>query len=244
MSIAANHLEPRAHDAGADPGATERPGYQVFMLVLSVFALLALSVQLLGDADAETTVVLSYVDLIVCAIFFVDFLVSLWKAPSRMHYLRTWGWIDLISSIPVIDAARWARIGRILRIIRILRAMKIAGGFFGRRRAENSVLAALLAVVVLVTLCSMLMVVLEKSPGSTITSAETAVWWALATITTVGYGDVAPVTSEGRIVAAALMVAGVGVFSTLSGVLAAWMVAPATRSCARSGTSCGNCAPR
>jgi voltage-gated potassium channel len=63
-------------------------------------------------------------------------------------------------------------------------------------------------------------------PEANIKTAEDAIWWALTTITTVGYGDRYPVTSEGRVVAGVLMCAGVGLFGLFSGLLAAWFVAP------------------
>ncbi len=64
----------------------------------------------------------------------------------------------------------------------------------------------------------------ENAPNSNIKTAEDAIWWAYATITTVGYGDVFPVTTEGRIIAAALMTVGVGLFGTFTAFLASWFV--------------------
>ena len=64
----------------------------------------------------------------------------------------------------------------------------------------------------------------ETAPNSNIKTAEDAIWWAYATITTVGYGDVFPVTTEGRIIAAALMTVGVGLFGTFTAFLASWFV--------------------
>jgi len=58
---------------------------------------------------------------------------------------------------------------------------------------------------------------------ATIRTANDALWWAMTTVTTVGYGDAYPVTSEGRIVAVLLMTAGVGLFVALSGTLAGWL---------------------
>lgn len=65
----------------------------------------------------------------------------------------------------------------------------------------------------------------EDDPNSNIKTAEDAIWWAYVTITTVGYGDKYPVTTEGRIIAAFLMTTGVGLFGTFTGFLASWFVA-------------------
>ena len=64
-----------------------------------------------------------------------------------------------------------------------------------------------------------------QSAGN-IKTAEDALWWAITTITTVGYGDRFPVTTEGRLLAGVLMIAGVGLFGTLSGFIASWFLAP------------------
>src|SRR3972149_6773059 len=66
----------------------------------------------------------------------------------------------------------------------------------------------------------------EDVPEANIKGPEDAVWWAFVTMTTVGYGDRFPVTSEGRLAGALLMVAGVGLFGTFSGFVAAWFLAP------------------
>lgn len=69
------------------------------------------------------------------------------------------------------------------------------------------------------------MLQLEKGiDGSNIHNAGDALWWAFVTITTVGYGDFYPVTYEGRIVAAVLMTAGVGLFGTFTGFVASWFL--------------------
>jgi voltage-gated potassium channel Kch len=62
----------------------------------------------------------------------------------------------------------------------------------------------------------------ENSPDSNIRGPEDALWWSVVTITTVGYGDRFPITTEGRFIGAVLMVAGIGLFAVLSGAFAAW----------------------
>ena len=64
----------------------------------------------------------------------------------------------------------------------------------------------------------------ETVPESNIKTASDAIWWAFTTITTVGYGDVYPVTAGGRVIAALLIITGVGLFGTFTGFVAAWFV--------------------
>jgi voltage-gated potassium channel len=212
------------------PDAGERPvspAYQVFMLVLCVYALGALAAEKAVKLAPATKGIIDYADYAVCGVFLVDFVVSLWRAPDRKRYFFTWGWLDLLSSIPAVDVVRWGRAGRMLRVFRVLRglrATKILATLVVKRRAESAGLAACLVALLLLVFCSIAVLHFETEPESNIKTAEDAIWWSFATITTVGYGDRYPVTTEGRFVAAVLMCAGVGLFGTFSGFLAAWFI--------------------
>jgi voltage-gated potassium channel len=211
---------------------SQKPGYvsyEIFMLVLCVYTLVILAVEVVVPLRQNTRAVLDYSDRVVCALFLSDFVLSLVRASNRWQYLVSWGWLDLLSSIPTLEIARWGRIGRVLRILRVLRglrATRLLANMVLRRRADNVGLAAVLIVLLLVVFCSVAVLHVESSPDSNIKTAEDAIWWSLATITTVGYGDRYPVTSEGRLIGAILMCTGVGLFGTMSGLLAAWFLAP------------------
>lgn len=207
----------------------QSPSYQLFMLVLSVATLVGVGIQAALHPPGEVERLLQWGDTLACAIFFADFLVSLRRAPDKWRYLRTWGWLDLISSIPTFDAARWGRAARIARLLRLFRGIKAAAVLTDAlltRRRQSAALAASLLLLLLIVTSSILVLVVENDPASNIKSADDAIWWSVTTITTVGYGDRFPVTSEGRVVAALLMAAGVGVFGVLSGLLASWFIEP------------------
>ncbi len=205
------------------------PIYQLFMLALCVIALVGIVVQNAFRLDPQIEIVLDYADCIICIAFAVDVIVSLWRAPNRLRYLATWGWLDLLSSIPTLHVARWgrlARIARISRVLRGLRATRLLGAAVLRRRSQSTIAAAALLALILVVAASTAILHFETTREANIHTAEDAIWWAVATITTVGYGDRYPVTTEGRVVAALLMIAGVGLFGTFSAALAAWFLAP------------------
>jgi voltage-gated potassium channel len=200
-------------------------GYQLFMLVLCIYAIGILAVQNVVHFEPETQAIFDYADFFVCFLFFIDFFKSLFHAPNRWKYLASWGWLDLLSSIPSLDFARWGRLARVLRVFRVLRALRatrLLTTLVLRRRAENTFLTVSLVAILLLIFCSIAVLHFENSPESNIKTAEDAIWWSLTTITTVGYGDRYPVTTEGRMIAGILMCAGVGLFGTFAGFLAAW----------------------
>jgi voltage-gated potassium channel len=118
--------------------------YQLFMLALCLWAILSLAVGTVWRLDAETQTILDYADNAVCGLFFIDFLINIKRARRKWAYLASWGWIDLLSSIPVVDALRWGRAARVMRILRVLRGVKSArtiAHFLVERRAQSAFLA-------------------------------------------------------------------------------------------------------
>lgn len=199
------------------------------MLALCLFSLAVLLFEVVFKHDREIGRVLGYADNVVCTIFLADFAYSLLRAPRKMRYLLTWGWLDLLSSIPSLEVARWGRVARIARVTRVLRALKatrMLGRLLSHQRGQSAALAAALLALFLVFASSAAILRFEDRPNSNIRTADDAVWWAFTTITTVGYGDRYPVTPAGRFVAALLMATGVGLFSAFSAALAAWFLAP------------------
>ena len=199
------------------------------MLALCVFALIITALEGAFHFDEEVDRVLDTADNVVCIAFLADFVLSFARAPRKMRYLATWGWLDLVSSVPSLDVARWGRIARIARLSRVLRALRasrVLSTVLFRKRGQSVVLAAALLASFLIIGCSVAILRFENVEGANITTASDAVWWAFATITTVGYGERYPVTVEGRVIAAILMTAGVGLFGAFSAALAAWFLAP------------------
>jgi voltage-gated potassium channel len=199
----------------------ERPlsaPYLVFTLVLSLLALLALLIQRTASLSPDERVLLEWFDFAVCGVFFADFVYNLARSRERWRYLRTWGWLDLLSSIPVAGAFR------IVRLLRALRAARVLAQALTLRRAGSSLVTASLFGVVVLILASVAILQVEQGEGTSIHTAEDALWWSITTMTTVGYGDLYPVTTEGRLVGAGLMIVGVGLVGVLTAFLASLFV--------------------
>ncbi|HVG23359.1 MAG TPA: ion transporter [Thermoanaerobaculia bacterium] len=205
------------------------PAYQLAMLVLCVFAVLVLVIEAIFPVDPQIARVLEYADTFICVVFLGDFVYSFARAPRKLRYLVTWGWLDLLSSVPSLDLARWGRIARIARLTRVLRALRASRmitKLLVRHKGQSTAVAAALLALFLIIGCSAAILRFEDAPDANIKTADDAVWWAFTTITTVGYGDRYPMSGEGRFIAALLMTAGVGLFGAFSAALAAWFLAP------------------
>ncbi len=202
--------------------------YQLFMVGLAIVSIGAVGMQVTMPRDSPTRAVLAYADTVVCMLFFADFLWNLYRAESRFQYFTTWGWLDLISSIPVLDALRFSRLARVIRVLRLLRAAKEIAQFGLARRGQSALFAVSLLSIIAVTTAAIAVLQFEAGSGGTITDPESALWWAFVTITTVGYGDFYHITQGGRAVGMVLMLIGVGLFATLSGFFASWILDEST----------------
>ncbi|MGH2664859.1 potassium channel family protein [Flavobacterium sp.] len=200
--------------------------FNILILVLSIYILSSFLVDTFCVLPKETSRLLTFIDNAVCFVFLIDFIIRFRKAESKLEFMR-WGWIDLIAIIPVIDYFRAGRLLRLIRLIRILRAFrsakKIASHIF-RNKAKGTFATVSVIAIMLLIFSSIAILQVEKTPDSNIKTAEDAVWWAYVTITTVGYGDKFPVTTEGRLIAVILMTGGVGLFGTFTAYAASWFL--------------------
>jgi len=199
--------------------------WQVAMFVLCLYVLLALAAERIFALPEQVAMALNYIDFAICILFIADFLMQLFRAENKLHYFFTWGWIDLISSIPNIDILRWGRLARIFRIMRLLRAVRSTRLIFQvmfTNRTHGTFASAALTCFILIIFATISILYAENDPKSNIKTAGDALWWAFTTLTTVGYGDYFPVTFEGRIIAAVLMTAGIALFGTFTAYVASW----------------------
>src|SRR6266545_567888 len=192
-----------------------------FAVLAVVFVALAF-VPVEAGSRAEWAVQMA--EWVITGIFVLEFGSRLFVAPDRGGYLRG-HWVDLISLVP---PARWLRPFRLLRLLRLLRAFAGVGRalvLVERLARHRGLIWVLLAWLAVMLLCSIGLYIAEKGANAAVDSPLDALWWGITTMTTVGYGDVYPVTHEGRIAAVILMVLGIGLFSAVTATVTSFLIA-------------------
>lgn len=197
---------------------------QVVSLFLSVYVLAALIAETLFKISGPTLDMLDKFDSVICLFFLFDFAVRFQGAESKLAFMK-WGWIDLISSIPFWGVFQWTRIARIFRILRAVRSARVFLRILYPNRAQGTLLTAVCIAVLTVILSSVAVLNFETDPASNIKTPEDAIWWAVSTLSTVGYGDKYPVTLEGRVTAVLLMTCGIGLIGIYTASVASFFLA-------------------
>lgn len=192
-------------------------------LAMAGLALLSVGIGIAASQLGEPEALVS-IEWILTAVFAGEYVLRLWSAPNRSTYFKT-SLIDLISILPPV---RGARLLRLLRLLRVASDVNKALGTteLSARALTISRIAIMWAAVVAVSALGMYLA--ESGENPNVRDIWDALWWAVVTITTVGYGDVSPTTAEGRLAAAVLMVLGITFFSFLTATFTAALTSTST----------------
>ena len=215
--------------------------FEIFMIVLIAGNVLAVILETVPSLGAAYGGLFFVFEVFSVAVFSIEYVLRVWAViedrrrtrmtpvGGRLRYMVTpMAIIDLLAFLPFYLSAFFAVDLRFLRVLRLLRILKLtryspALETFARvlRNERKPLVAALLMLGVVLILVSSLMFVFEQSAQpEAFGSIPATLWWGIVTLTTVGYGDVAPVTVGGKIFGALVTVMGVGIVAVPAGILA------------------------
>jgi voltage-gated potassium channel len=209
------------------------------LIIVNVIAVVLESVSWMSQRYSVTFVT---IERVATAIFVAEYLLRVWTAVDyrsgrfrdpiwgRLEYMR--GFFPLIDLVAVLPAVlgffggadlRVLRLLRLLRMIKLTRHSTVFGLLWDVLREEAHAIAALIFVLCLtLTVSAALMYMIEGDVQPTVfSSIPAAMWWAIETVTTVGYGDMVPVTAAGRILGGIISVIGIGTLALFSGLITA-----------------------
>lgn len=170
------------------------------------------------------------------SLFTVEYLVRVWVARKRRRYVFSFfGIVDLLSLLPTylslvfaglhsLLVIRILRLLRVFRIFKLLRLISEASALGSALRASVAKIAIFIGVVMVIVVVVGAAMHLVEGPVHGFTSIPTSIYWAIVTLTTVGYGDIAPATVVGQSLAATLMILGYGVIAVPTGIISAELV--------------------
>lgn len=193
-------------------------GYEIFVAAASILSVVNLLLIYIPRVDPNAVQVVFTINSFLTLLFIYDFGIRLYRAPDRSWYfIRDYGWADLFAIVPFFRVLRLFRIMKAYRLVR-RHGLRSLLDFLHTNRAETALYTIVFSAILIIEMGSYLVLIAESgSPEATITTASDAMWWSYVTITTVGYGDMYPVTYYGRMVGILVMTVGVAVFATFAG---------------------------
>lgn len=197
------------------------------------------------------------IEWIFTILFTIEYLLRLWLSRKPLRYMFSFfGLIDLLAFLPTylmlfpvgtLLGAGGIRVIRIIRLLRIFRVLKMVNHVRGANvilaslsRSKEKITVFFLSVVVLSIIAGTLMYIVEKgSPNSQMTSIPTAVYYAIVSLSTVGYGDIIPTTDLGRVITSIMLLTGYAVIAVPTGIISAEMMKKETDEGTDACPSCG-----
>lgn len=218
---------------------SDTPGAKAFDIALIIAILLSVAVILLNSVDAYTErygELFFYVEWVFTLLFTVELAVRIYCLERPTIYLKSfYGVVDVIAIIPswlvlLVPGAQGlviVRLLRVLRIFRILRLMEFVGEarllMDALKRSLRQILLFFSSILMVVTLFAALMYTIE-SPEAGFTSIPMSIYWAIVSMTTVGYGDIVPATPLGKAITVILMLIGYSIIAVPTGVFSAQVI--------------------
>jgi len=204
---------------GSDPRVGRWPGF--FLNGLILLSAISISLETMPDLPAVLRDRLRWLELVVLLIFALEYLARVICAPRPLRYMFSfWGIIDLLAILPLLALLNpeWLAI-RVLRLLRLIRLLKLfrtsraldrLARAFTMVKGELIVFAVLTGLVMYVAAVGIYVFEHPVQPEA-FSSIPKSLWWAVASLTTVGYGDLVPITLGGRIFTALVLFVGLGV---------------------------------
>ena len=212
--------------------------FDVILLIVIGLAVVATMLESVDVISRKHGQMLRTAEWIFTILFMLEYSARLYCSKSPLRYaLSFFGIIDLLAWIPLWltllidhDAAHYLTVVRILRMLRAFRVFKMMPliGAEDRlmealRKSLPKILVFMFFMVTLVTILGSLMYIIEGTQNQNFSSIPTSVYWAIITITTVGFGDITPITPLGKIIASIMMLIGYAIIAVPTGIVVAAM---------------------
>lgn len=204
--------------------------YESAMALLALIAVSISFMDLTGRISITSSSLFYAIDLTILGVFALDYIVRIIHAKDKKKFFLN-NIFDLLAIIPFSSLFRAFRLARLLRFTRFIRLLRMASilVLFRRllSRADGFIKTNGLIYVLYITFVTMILGsigIYYFELGKTVDSFGDALWWSFVTSTTVGYGDISPITAPGRIIAAILMLTGIGFIGMLTGTIATFFI--------------------
>ena len=228
--------------------------FDFVLFLLIVISIILVMLESIDSFDAKYHTFLDIAEWIITILFTIEYIARTISVKKPWKYIFSfYGIIDFLSTIPKylsmffigshsLIAFRALRLMRIFRILKLARFIGESNNFSRALKASRVKIAVFLSfVVILCIILGTIMYLIEGNSNSGFTSIPRSVYWAIVTLTTVGYGDIAPVTAFGQFIASFIMILGYGIIAVPTGIVSSEMTKAESGKLYTNTQACPNC---
>ena len=205
--------------------------FDLILLWLILLSIISVFLESIASFREKHLTIIHFVEWFFTGLFTLEYALRVYSSKKPLSYIFSfYGLIDLISFIPnylsiFFPGAQYLMVIRALRLLRVFRILKLSrfineGNVLKNALKANShkIIVFILSVITLVTILGTLMYIVEGEESG-FTNIPIAIYWAIVTITTVGYGDISPQSPLGQFLASILMIVGYGIIAVPTGIV-------------------------
>lgn len=208
--------------------------FDVVLLIAIIASIILVMLESVKSFDDKYHTFLDISEWVITILFTIEYFARIISVNRPWKYITSfYGIIDLLSTIPKylsllfvgthsLVALRALRLLRVFRILKLTRYIGESTNFIKALKSSKAKIAVFLSfVLILCIILGTVMYLVESEEGSGFTSIPRSVYWAIVTLTTVGYGDIAPATALGQLIASVIMIMGYGIIAVPTGIVSA-----------------------
>ena len=218
--------------------ADTKPGklFDIFLLIFIVISIFAVMLESVASIHSNYGFHLVLIEWIITIIFTIEYILRIWVVKKSWNYIFSfYGIIDLLAILPaflglIFIGTHGLMVFRVLRLLRIFRVFKLtryinAGSIIieALKESRTKISVFLFGVLTIVTILGTLMYMIEGEQNGFV-SIPKSIYWAIVTMTTVGYGDITPLTTLGQLLASFMMILGYAIIAVPTGIITVEMV--------------------
>jgi voltage-gated potassium channel len=227
--------------------------FDVILFYVIISSILLVMLESIRELDIRYHQLFKVLEWVITILFTIEYITRIITIKNPKKYIFSfYGIIDLLSTIPMylsfifvgshsLVALRALRLLRVFRILKLARYMGESTNFIIALKESRAKIAVFLSFVIILCIILGTIMYLIETPESGFTSIPRSVYWAIVTLTTVGYGDIAPETPLGQLIASAIMILGYGIIAIPTGIVSAEMAKPKNNQTTTKTESCPNC---
>lgn len=244
----------KLHEIIYEADTREGKLFDILLLVAILASIVLVMLESVESFDTKYHKFLNYAEWVITILFSIEYIARIVSVKRPLKYIFSfYGIIDLLSTIPKylsllffgthhLVALRALRLMRVFRILKLTRYIGESTNFVIALKKSRAKIAVFLSfVLILCIILGTIMYLVESGEESGFTSIPRSVYWAIVTLTTVGYGDIAPLTPIGQLIASIIMILGYGIIAIPTGIVSAEMSKETKKTVHINTQCCTNC---